>query len=340
MEQDWNVRKANGDLVDERTRMRFRVRFGFNYDWSKNIRFGARLRSGVPQDQQSPHWTFGNEFEVYSFKIDKGFIQGKHRLMWWWLGKNSYPFWKQNELFWDDDVNPEGLSFGTILGWNSLTFKPVAGIYTTKSKGSLFSDDGIFSAGQLAIVKAFKSSKLTLATGLFHFKNLADLNQKPLDEELNYSIWQNGVQVILHRTKPISVGFDLAYNLEDYEDNTWIKESALEDQRLAWVFSLSLGKLAAKGDYQIGYRYAHIEKYAVVDYFAQDDWVRWSFPSGTAGTRSSNFKGHEFHAAYTFGKGFNLVTRLFLVKGIKRSNPSDSNLESANRFRIDLNIGF
>jgi len=39
--------------------------------------------------------------------------------------------------------------------------------------------------------------------------------------------------------------------------------------------------------FQLSYYYAHIEKYAVIDYLAQDDWVRWE---NSNMTRSSNFK--------------------------------------------------
>jgi hypothetical protein len=114
----------------------------------------------------------------------------------------------------------------------------------------------------------------------------------------------------------------------------------MDNERTGFVTSLSYGSAENKGDWQIGYRYAQIQKYSVVDYFAQDDWVSWSFPDNTPGTRSSNFMGHEFQATYAFGPGFNLVTRLYLVQGIKKNDPADISRESADRVRIDLNIGF
>ncbi len=56
---------------------------------------------------------------------------------------------------------------------------------------------------------------------------------------------------------------------------------------MAQVFYGGLGR---RHEYQVSYTYAHIEDYAVVAFFAQDDWHRW----GSAGeTRSSNFAGHE-----------------------------------------------
>ena len=341
LEHDWNVRKADHELKDVRTRMRFRFRFGFDYKWSNEIQFGARMRSGVPEDQQSPHWTLGKEFEVYSFKIDRVYIKGDHDKFWWWVGKNNLPFWKQNELFWDDDVLPEGVSIGSnlTLGEN-LIVKPIGGIFISKSAGDFFHDDGIFYAGQLTAIHKNNLNKIVLSSGIFNFVNLLDLNQLPAEKKLDYSILLSSVQYQRDFKYPLSFGVDFMYNFSNYEDESWIMDSKLEEDRIAYVLSLSCGSLINKGDIQLGYRYAHIEKYAVVDYFAQDDWVSWSFPENTPGTRSSNLQGHEFQAAYAFGPGFNIVTRLYVAKGIKKSMPTDLSLESADRIRVDLNIGF
>jgi len=172
------------------------------------------------------------------------------------------------------------------------------------------------------------------------FRNINDLNQKPLDEKMDYHLWINSVQFQLHNKLPIKAGVDLIYNFKSLDDYSWITASKLENEKFAYVASLSFGKLKEAGDIQFGYSYAHISKYAVVDYFAQDDWTSWSFPADTPGTRSSNFKGHELQAAYSFGPAFNVVTRLYIVDGLKKNDLSATSLESVNRFRVDLNIGF
>ncbi len=130
------------------------------------------------------------------------------------------------------------------------------------------------------------------------------------------------------------------HNFTDNAAYPWIAEAQLDQETTGFVASISYGSLKDKNDIQVGYSYAHIPKYSVVDYFAQDDWVSWSFPDSTPGTRSSNFRGHEFKASYAFGPNFNVVTRLYLVDGIKKNMPTAASVESANRFRVDLNIGF
>ncbi len=341
LEYDWDRMTADGIMNADRARMRFRFRFGFDYQWSTSIRFGARMRSGDPEDQQSPHWTLGKEFEVYSFKIDKVYIAGKHQSFWWWAGKNNYPFWKQNELFWDDDVVPEGFSCGLNLKLDEqLTLNPAGGLFISNSAGSFFDDDGLVYIGQLAGRQQLKYSTLNFASGIYLFHNINDLNQKPLDSKIDYNIWITSAQIHFKEKNSFKAGFDLIYNFKSLEEYAWITETNLENEKLAWVATLSFGELSDRGDLQLGYSYAHIPKYALVDYFAQDDWTSWSFPENTPGTRSSNFKGHEFQAAYAFGPSFNVVTRLYLVNGLKKNDTQAASLESANRFRVDLNIGF
>ena len=97
-------------------------------------------------------------------------------------------------------------------------------------------------------------------------------------------------------------------------------------------------QLKDKKNYMLGVYYAHIEKYSVVDYFAQDDWLRWGY-SSASGTRSSNFDGVELRAGYAFGPKFNLLARTYLCNGIVANTPQ-SDIETADRFRLDLNIAF
>ncbi|MEM9822966.1 MAG: putative porin [Bacteroidota bacterium] len=99
-EQDWNSRRFDGSFREDRFRLRYRLRFGFTYNWTKNIKMGARIRSGVAESLQSPHNNFGHrEFTGVPINLDQVFLAGDHDQFWWWAGKNSFPFWKQNELF-------------------------------------------------------------------------------------------------------------------------------------------------------------------------------------------------------------------------------------------------
>ena len=90
------------------------------------------------------------------------------------------------------------------------------------------------------------------------------------------------------------------------------------------------GQLRERHDWLLGYYYAYIETFAVNASYAQDDWHR--FGSGTQ-TDSSDFKGHEFRAAYAISRALNVMARLYFVDAITSG-------QDASRFRLDLNWRF
>ena len=57
VEQDWDSRKADGTYRDDRTRLRYRARYGFSYEHKDWVSFGIRLRTGDPKKQQDPQLT-------------------------------------------------------------------------------------------------------------------------------------------------------------------------------------------------------------------------------------------------------------------------------------------
>lgn len=88
------------------------MRTGFAYQINSWSKFGVNIRTGLLNKQQDPQLTLGNGFAdngllpfgIYKlyFKIEKnGF-----RLT---LGKDDFPFKKNNQLFWSDHVCPEGI---------------------------------------------------------------------------------------------------------------------------------------------------------------------------------------------------------------------------------------
>jgi len=339
-ELDWNSLRPDGTFRDDRTRLRYRLRFGFEYRWGDQISFGARIRSGDPRDQQSPHSTLGREFESPGISIDKAFLKGNHKDFWWWGGKNDFPFWKQNELFWDDDVNPEGLAVGSNIKLSErINLKPTASYFIVYSLGQKFNTDASLSALQLAFDFSLEKMGITIASGYYRFNDLPRQSDGEGIGTLNYQFINSGVKVALKTKFPVAIGADLMLNLENYSGDSLIVASGLESEKTGFVASLSLGKLQKKGDILFAYYYSYIQKYSVVDYFAQDDWVRWSYSNST-GTRSSNFQGHEFRLAYAFGSGFNVVTRMYLVDAIAKNHPEDVAKETGKRFRIDFNIKF
>ncbi|NND94132.1 MAG: hypothetical protein HKN45_04655, partial [Flavobacteriales bacterium] len=141
IEEDWNSRKSDGTMRDDRTRLRYRVRSGVTYEHDERISVGLRLRTGFFQKQQDPQLTLGDgfkEFGTLPFGLEKAYFQFEQNGYSFWLGKNSFPFAKQNELFWSDNVYPEGIaakkSFGSESSSNSIDL--IAAHFVINARGS------------------------------------------------------------------------------------------------------------------------------------------------------------------------------------------------------------
>jgi len=336
-ESDWDSLQSDGTERADRDRLRVRGRIGFNYAYDEHISFGARLRTGNPQDQQSPHQTLGDEFETKGVNFDRAFVQGTWKSGWVWGGKNVFPFWTQNELFWDEDVTPEGVAGGLIfkLGESAVRLKPAAAYFFMENSGSnnTWSDKAYVTAAQLALEAPLSKVDFSGAVGFYSFND----NPAPPDialADMDYAIWVAGARAVFKTARPLGIGVDYMRNVEDYAPTVFNG-----DQDTGYVFQVSLGQLKQRKDWLIGYYYAHIEKFAVVARLAQDDWLRW----GSAippDTRSSNFEGHEFRIAYAFGTSWNVMLRVYDVEGIELESPTAVTLEDGMRARLDFNIAF
>ena len=339
-EYDWMNITAAGDTNDNRLRLRTRARFGFTYQYNEKVEFGMRLRAGNAADQQSPHVSFGTpgESAPIGLAFDKAYIKVNYKGLWATTGKNTYPFYYHNELFWDEDVTPEGIATG--YDWkigNTTHVKPTVGFFFISSTGKPFDTDVTLKAAQLHVNVAKNKSEINIASGIFSINDLPNLPDGTGTFKIDYKMVVSNLKFTYKSKIPIAITADIMLNLENYTDSTIIANQH-QDQTTGYVVGAELGQLKDKKNYMLGVYYAHIEKYSVVDYFAQDDWLRWGY-SSASGTRSSNFEGVELRAGYAFGPKFNLLARTYLCNGIVANTPQ-SDIETANRFRLDLNIAF
>ncbi|MCF6214039.1 MAG: putative porin [Flavobacteriaceae bacterium] len=329
-ELDRNSNKTNGTKRDNRDRLRYRLRLGFKYKLTNYIEFGGRIRSGNPLNQQSPHVTLGKEFRSGDFSIDKAYIKMSDKKGYWvWVGKNSMPLWKQNEFLWDDDVNPEGIALGKHFKLNKrANITPVFGYFIIGNSDKKFKDNSTLTIAQLKFDGDIGENNLTVSSGLISGNSIPNSPDKTSSYLLNYNILATNIQFNFKKTGLV-LGVDYFENISDYNGNGNI-DTIFRDQTTGYVTSLLYGIKK----FQFGYYYAHIEKYAVIDYFAQDDWVRWG---NSNYTRSSNFSGQEFRIKYKISKQFNTILRAYFVKGLKTTG---TNLETGTRIRLDFNIKF
>lgn len=342
IEQDWNSQNQDGIQRDDRSRLRYRFRFGLNYFIDNTSSFGGRLRSGNINDQQGPHVTIGGnqgEFELVSIGLEKLFYQYKSDRFTGWVGKNSIPLTKLNEIFWNDNVFPEGvgLRYYPKIEKNNL-FEEVsinAGHFIIDSNNSSFSNDNYLQIIQLS--STLFQGRLKVFPGFYYFRNVGNYPDDKETFELDYSIFHFGSQIAVDKEKKIKLGFELYTNLQDYSRLDSIPNN-FKNETSGIVLSAEYGSMEEKGDWLFYISYANIQKYSIVDYFAQNDWSRWDYSSiGASGARISNFQGVEIKIGYAVKKNFDLNLRTYFVEQLVKVGNFK---ENGSRIRLDLNIGF
>jgi len=338
-EEDWNSKKSDGTLRDDRTRFRYRLRVGLTYEHNDNFSFGARIRTSEPNKQQDPNLTLGEGYKEFS-TLPIGFetVYAKYKNQWFsaWVGKNTFPFEKQNELFWSDAVFPEGISLSGTFGFENALLQGLtinAGHFIVAASGNSLDSDSYFEGIQVST--SLLKNKLTFYPSLYYFHKMPDIPDGGATFTFDYSIIDLGAKFEIQDDPKIVAGVDYYTNVKDLNEYDLIPDR-LKDQTHGFVTSLSLGTLQQKHDWTFMLTYAYMERYAAVDFFAQNDWVRWDYSSqGSPDGRLTNFKGFEFLTGYALAKKINLKLAVFIVDQII---PYGIAKETGNRVRLDFNI--
>jgi len=338
-EQDWNSRKSDGTLREDRFRIRFRVRAGLNYtpkDWAS---FGIRFRTGYAEKQQDPNLTIGDgyhEFESVPIGMDKLYFKVNLKYIEGWLGRNTFPFEKQNELFWSDHVAIDGLYLSTKQELDADWIDQIAysgGIFTMFNSYGTFDENSFIGIAQVTTTHLDK--RLRIFPTFYFFNNMPDIPDGNETSRFDYNIIHLGAKALIFEHPKISLGLDLYQNLQNYSDIQAIPDK-MKDQKTGIVFNALYGSLSKKGDIAFGLDLTYLERYAAVDFIAQNDWVRWDYSGqGSRDGRLTNYKGISLMTGYRISKMLQVKVRYFTVEQLIPYGPS---LENGNRIRLDLDF--
>ena len=347
LETDWESFRGDGTERDDRTRLRIRARLGALVKPTDWLQAGARLRTGNDDHQQSGHITIhdfdGNSTGASDINFDKWFVNVRWKTLSVWAGRNSLPWWKQNSLFWDDDVTPRGLggTWSTSLGPGELTLN--GGYYNLPVGMRDFTGEA--GSGQLVYALDGDTAGLTLAGGVMDIEADATpgdratrimLQGNPLRD---YTLWLAQVQVRFNALpRDFYLGADYLHNSQSYSANDPDEFTAFHrDDVDGYVLQAVYGDVEERGDWLAGVYYTRLEALSIHNSYAQDDWVRWGSSDQTA---ASNMRGPEFRFGVGLGYNMDLIFRLYLVRGINKELPTDVRNQTGKRFRIDWNISF
>lgn len=340
VEQDWDSKKSDGTFRNDRTRFRYRVRAGVRYE-DKWYSAGFRVRTGNPRKQQDPQLTLGAGFEEFGtlpIGLEKAYFQGKWSTFGFWVGKNTFPFEKSNELFWSDNVYPEGIFLWKSFRIHSKLIDSVdlkVGHFILSTMGKSLGDDTYFQ-GYQAYIKML-ANRFELFPSLFLFKNIPNIPDGSETFEIDYSIIHVGTRFNLLKKPFLNIEFDYHINFQDYSQNDSIPTS-LKEQKSGMTIGLQYGSLKRKGDWLFKASYASLQQYSAVDVMAQNDWGRWDYSSfGSPDGRLTNFNGIELVGGFKVDKKVSLKMKYYLIEQII---PYGIAKETGSRIRLDLDVKF
>lgn len=340
IEQDWNSRKSDGSFRDDRTRLRYRLRTSVQYA-DKWYVTGFRIRTGDPHKQQDPQLTLGDgfkEFGTLPIGFEKAYFQGKLKTFTFWLGKNTFPFEKNNELFWSENVFPEGVFLSKGFRTKSKIIDSLdirAGHFIISTSGSSLDKDAYFQ-GYQAYLK-FLENRFEFFPSLYLFKNVPNIPDGFETFVMDYSILHVGTRLNILQNHLLSIEFDYYHNWENYSQNDSISTN-LRDQKSSMVIGLKYGSLKDKGEWLFKASYAWLQRYSAVDFLAQNDWARWNYSSlGSPDGRLTNFNGVELVAGYMIDEKVSLKMKYYIVDQL---TPYGTSTETGDRVRLDLDVRF
>ncbi len=340
VEQDWNSKKSDGTFRDDRTRLRYRLRAGVTYS-DKWYQTGFRIRTGNPNKQQDPQLTLGEgfkEFGTLPVGLEKAYFQGTLKTFTFWVGKNTFPFEKSNELFWSDNVYPEGIYLGKGFRFNSgivdaLELK--SGHFVMNASGKSLNNDTYFQGYQS--YTSFFNKRFELFPSFYLFKKVPNIPDGAESFDIDFTILHVGTRFNLSKNKLLGVEVDYYYNLQDYNGNDSILNN-FKEQKMGMVIGLKYGELKQKRDWQLTATYAYLQQYAAVDIMAQNDWARWDYSSfGSPDGRLTNLSGIELVAGYMIDEKIKLTMKYYQVEQLI---PYGITKETGNRIRFDLDVKF
>jgi len=295
---------AKGEDQPNRDRLRLRARLFFDGTISDELSAHFMLCSDDDQyrDPTTTNQTFTDDFNNKGIYIHRAYgmyrpkvLDGLELVM----GKFANTF-VHTDIMWDPDVNPEGFyekySFKGFK--NIVPFVHLGQMYVNEVKSQ--TDDAWLFIEQVGVQVKTAPVDFTFALSWYDWSNLQNTRY------LNSAQFKSGGgnTFILANAKPYTVyGYAYDYNLSeaifiatlkifpipikftfDYIHNT--DDNVPNGQDTAYYLGFDLNKLKAKHDWLLGYKYAKIEKDAVLGSMADMDFY------------GANRKGHKIYFYY------------------------------------------
>jgi hypothetical protein len=336
---------SGGIQAADRYRDRIRARLNATVKATDNITVGIGMTTTEGGDPRSGNQSLTGSFSRKSLDLDTAYFDWKFAT-WGNLigGKMKQPFAKPGQsLFWDNDVNPEGLAVGFQSG---MFFGTAYNYWLLEASGpeNTRTADTMLHGLQIGARLPIGSSSLMLAA---HYYDLsAAQGRSPFYNGSTNAGNANG-NTILDLDPTAATNAVLVYDYEvinlSAEFNTMLGQVPLQiwadaaqnqdpsDLDTAWAAGVLFGKASNYRTWELGAAYQVIEKDALFGQLIDSD-----FAGGVSDT-----EGWVLRAGYTPVRNWTLNATYFLNKRNVDVPTSSGQLDiDYDRLQVDFNVKF
>lgn len=305
----------------------YRARLYLDYDITDNIIFESGIASGR-DNPTSSNTNFENGIDIENFKVDILDIAYKLGDSWIRAGKSQYYFYRpiKTQLIWDNDIRPEGLSYGYANGDRFTT--AIWKLHRLENEATSSADIYMFVAQYVHQIK-YDNTAFNTGGGFYYYdgvkgnsapyekgslRNSVDANKLYLQD---YAIAEAFGEVQLRDAwgQPLKLATILAYN------------TAASSHNFGYDLSAELGEIKGNFDWKIAYSYRDIQKDAVFGAHNDSDFIA----GGTDG------RGHVILPKMQINKNMDIAGHFQFSKLYVDSETTDANYR---RMHLDVIFKF
>ena len=308
---------------EDRSRARFRTRFGFSADVSDDIKFVLRLATGG-DDPVSTNQSFDDGFSTKDIGVDMDYIDwSANENINVLAGKMKNPLFMPGKtgLIWDGDLTPEGFA----VKYASGMFFATAVNWIVEERSS--QDDSMIRGLQGGLKFDLDAGKLTAGVSYFDYTDTVGFEPFYDGSAKGNSVDANGDLVYDYNELEIFAQFDTKigdWPLTVYGDWVQNKEVSVEDT--AYTYGVVMGAAKEPGTFQFGLSYQDVEADAIIGTYADSDF-------GGGGTDNSGllFKG-KYALRKNIALGFTYIDA--------KVDEFAGNEHDYNRYQLDVEFKF
>ncbi len=340
MISDDTLNSSGVRATDDRYRDRIRARINADVKATDTIRLGIGLATTEGGDPRSSNQTLSGVFSRKSLYLDLAYFDWTFA-SWGHLvgGKMKQPFFKPGQsLFWDGDINPEGVAVGFSRG---SFFGTAYNYWINEVSGAenAVTSDTMLHGLQVGAKLPVGSATLALAA---HYYDLSGgegrapfYNGNPYgNTTINVPSGSSTVAVLANDYQVLSLGAELNTDIGTLPFQVWADVAQNQDADeldTAWGAGVMLGKASNNRTWELGASYQVIEKDAL---FAQ-------LIDADLGGGVTDSRGVVIRAAYAPVRNWVLnATYLINERNVDVANAVGQTGVNYDRLQLDFSVKF